>query len=90
MQYLDCPNCRARLHSGLLYAKLKSCPRCGAPLGPPQRSLRERLRAAVSRHPRTVVEPPDWEEITKSQYADRRQVNKPDPDAPNGEGAAPE
>jgi hypothetical protein len=89
MQYLDCPNCRARLHSGLLYSTLNSCPRCGAPLRPPRPGLRERLRTAVSRRPQTAVEAPDWEEITKSQYADRRQVSRPDPDTQNGEGAAP-
>jgi hypothetical protein len=88
MQYVDCPSCRARLHSGLLYSNLKSCPRCGAPLRPPHRSLRERLRAAISRRTGSVVEPPDWEEVTNAQYTDRRQVSRPDRDAPDGEGAA--
>jgi Zn-finger nucleic acid-binding protein len=75
MQYLICPVCHAGLHGGLLYEELESCPRCGAPLHTPAPSLLQRLRAKVARR-RTVIQAPDWEQITRSQYAERRYVSR--------------
>jgi hypothetical protein len=78
MRYLDCPTCHVRLHSGLLYAALEACPRCGAPLHTSRPTLGQRLHAAIFRPARAVAPAPDWEEITRSQYAERRYVSRPE------------
>jgi predicted amidophosphoribosyltransferase len=85
MQYLNCPRCHAELPTGLLYATIECCPRCGAELRQPQPGIGERLRAAVSGRPRAIAEAPDWEEITRSQYNDRRYVSRLDGEG-NGTG----
>jgi hypothetical protein len=80
MQYLSCPRCHAELPTGLLYAKFDACPHCGAQLRTPRRpSIGQRLRAAVSGRPR-LTDVPDWEQITRSQYDDRRYVSRLDAD----------
>jgi hypothetical protein len=85
MEYLDCPNCRARLHVGLLYVTPEACPRCGAPTKAPRRNLRARLGAVTPRHSRSTVEPTDWEQITRAQYDHRTQVSKAPEPEPHGE-----
>jgi hypothetical protein len=89
MPYLDCPSCRLRLHTGLLYAAFDICPRCGAALRPPSPSFRERVLRVTfpGRRPRT--QPPDWEQITRAQYADRQYVNREERPIRNGGRAAP-
>jgi hypothetical protein len=63
----------------LLYEALESCPRCGAQLDMPRAGIGQRLRAAISRRPR-VTDGPDWEQVTASQYNDRRYVSRRDAD----------
>lgn len=75
MQYLTCPMCQTSLHGGLLYEAFDSCPRCGARLNIPPPTLGQRFRAKVARQ-RTVIQPPDWERITRSQYDDRHYVSR--------------
>jgi hypothetical protein len=74
LQYLDCPRCRARFHTGPIYERLTACPRCGASFDPPPPRLRERLRTRFGG--RGVEELPDWETITGSQYAARVYVTR--------------
>jgi hypothetical protein len=88
MQYLDCPNCHARLRSGLLWLALESCPRCGASLPQPHPRLGTRLRTAVSARRRTNGAAMDWEEITRSQYAHRQYVSRRQGRATEGDGDA--
>jgi hypothetical protein len=83
MQYLSCSRCHAELRTGLLYAELESCPRCGAQLHTPRPGIGQRLRAAISGRPR-LADAPDWEQITRSQYDDRRYVSRVD-DGPGTE-----
>ena len=66
MSYLDCPRCRARFHTGVIYESLDACPRCGADLRPQRPSLRDHLRSTRRRRGRAQA--PDWEAITGSQY----------------------
>lgn len=69
MSYLHCPACRATFHEGVIYESREVCPRCGAPLnGRPRRLGRLRLALLPSR----LVDGPDWEAITGSQYLSRR------------------
>jgi hypothetical protein len=84
MQYLSCPRCHAELPTGLLYAELESCPRCGAQLHTPLPGIGRRLRAALSGRPH-LTDAPDWEQITRSQYDDRRYVSRVDDDGPGPE-----
>jgi uncharacterized Zn finger protein len=74
LQYLDCPRCRARFHTGVIYERLVRCPRCGSPLEIPQPRVRERLRALIGHHHGS--EQPDWETVTSSQYAVRSYVTR--------------
>jgi hypothetical protein len=67
MPYVDCPRCRASFHIGTIYEPRDACPRCGAPF---YSSERRRLRVGLKR--RAVVEAPDWEAITGSQYVHHR------------------
>ncbi len=69
MSYLHCPACRATFHEGVIYESREVCPRCGAPLNGRSRRL-GRLRRALLRS--RLVEGPDWEAITGSQYLRRR------------------
>jgi len=77
MQYLDCPRCRARFHTGVIYEPLNVCPRCGTSLRSDRPRLVEQLRAVLRR--RVLREAPDWEAITGAQYIHRR-ATPPDPD----------
>jgi hypothetical protein len=72
MSHLDCPRCRARFHTGVIYESPDSCPRCGAPLRPERPTLRDHLRAARGR--RSWAQAPDWEAITGSQYLRHRLI----------------
>ncbi len=65
MSYLDCPRCRARFHTGVIYESPDSCPRCGAPLRPERSTLRDHLRGARRRAHAQAL---DWEAVTGSQY----------------------
>lgn len=85
MPYLECPNCRLRRHSGVLYAAYDSCPRCGAPFHPARRGMLERALRLVSPGRRPTASAPDWEQITVAQYAERRYVNKPEPPMRDGD-----
>jgi hypothetical protein len=89
MQYLDCPNCRTRLRSGLLWLALETCPRCGASLPQPRPTVSTRLRTAVSARRRTNGAAIDWEEITRSQYAHRDYVSRRDGHATGGDRGGP-
>lgn len=80
LQYLDCPRCLARFHTGPIYSRLTACPRCGASFDPPPPRLRERLRTLLGG--RGVEELPDWETITGSQYAARDHVTRTRTDTP--------
>ena len=71
MTFIDCPHCHASFHTGLLYAPLDSCPRCGRPLYEPRPTFRQQARGILF-HRRAAREAPDWEAITGSQYARRR------------------
>jgi hypothetical protein len=73
MQYLDCPRCHASFRTGVIYAPLEACPRCGHALNEPRPT-----RGIFARR-RVDSEAPDWESITSSQYA-RRRVTQPGPD----------
>ena len=75
MPYLDCPRCRARFHTGFIYAQLEVCPRCGAPFREPPTDRGGRLRRIFGRGPADEV--PDWETITGSQY-ERGRVTRTD------------
>jgi hypothetical protein len=90
MQYIECQNCRLRLHSGLLYDAAENCPRCGAALHEPRPTLGERLLKALDPRGRTGAEPPDWERITNAQYDDRHYVRRQVQDVSTGhkDGAA--
>jgi hypothetical protein len=76
MSYLNCPRCRARYHSGVIYESPESCPRCGAPLRPERPGLRDQIRCA---RVRARLQAPDWEAITGSQYL-RHHLVQADPD----------
>jgi hypothetical protein len=78
MPYLSCPECHASFHTGVLYLRQDSCPRCGAPLEVGGRRRRRRHRSAE--------EPPDWETITRSQYTRPEYVNRPE-DSGSGHAA---
>jgi hypothetical protein len=69
VSYLHCPACRATFHEGVIYESREVCPRCGEPLNGRSRRL-GRLRRALLRS--RLVEGPDWEAITGSQYLRRR------------------
>lgn len=71
MQLIDCPRCRARFHTGLIYEPLECCPRCGETFRP-QRHC-DRLRRAFRAR---GLGQPDWEAITSSKYA-RAPTNPP-------------
>ena len=75
MTYLNCPRCRAKYHTGVIYESLESCPRCGAPLGPGARAFATTFAARASERSRR----PDWEAITGSQYL-RHHLIRMDPD----------
>jgi hypothetical protein len=63
MKYVQCPRCRARFHTGVIYESVEECARCGTPLiGRP--AARDQLRALL----RGRRERLDWEAITSSQY----------------------
>jgi len=81
MPYLNCPQCHASFHSGLLYARNELCPRCGAPFRPSRPSFREHLKSAVLRRGSPDEQAVDWEIITGSQYADRQSVSRQSGDA---------
>ena len=66
MKYVDCPRCRARFPTGVIYESVQECARCGAPLLTGGPRLRDQLRGLLRRQER-----PDWEAITSSQYASR-------------------
>lgn len=68
MKYVQCPRCRARFHTGLIYESPDACTRCGAPLPHRRLHLGEQLRALLDRKSL------DWEAITESQYTRRRLV----------------
>ena len=84
MTYLNCPRCRARYHSGVIYESLDSCPRCGAPLRPERPRLRDHILGA---RVRGRLQAPDWEAITSSQYL-RHHLIRTDPDDQGGPTAA--
>jgi hypothetical protein len=67
MPYIDCPRCHASFHTGAIYQQLESCPRCAQSFHIPRRTLRQQAWGIFSRR-RTVIETPDWEQITSSQY----------------------
>jgi predicted nucleic acid-binding Zn-ribbon protein len=69
MKYVQCPRCGARFHTGVIYESLEACSRCGAPLSPGHRRLRDQVRNLVKR--RGVRDGLDWEAITSSQYVRR-------------------
>jgi hypothetical protein len=69
MKYVQCPRCRARFHTSLIYESPDACTRCGAPL-PHSRGLREQLRALLDH--RLGRNRLDWEAITGSQYVRHR------------------
>ena len=75
MPYLNCPQCHASFHAGLLYANNESCPRCGTPFRLPRPSIREQLTTVLRRRPHDE-QALDWETITGSQYADRQYVSR--------------
>jgi hypothetical protein len=69
VSYLYCPACRATFREGVIYESRQACPRCGASLDGRPRRL-GRLRRALRRN--QLVQGPDWEAITGSQYTRRR------------------
>jgi hypothetical protein len=86
MPYLDCPQCHASFHAGIIYAEPESCPRCGSPLYAPRRNFREQIRSLVFGDSPAVNEPPDWKVITGSQYAGRQYVSRPERSAGHDSG----
>ena len=72
MKYVQCPRCRTRFHTGLIYESPEACTRCGAPLPSRRTRLAAQLRALADR--RLGRDKLDWEAITGSQYAKRRLV----------------
>lgn len=77
MPYLDCPRCHATFHVGPIYESLDVCPRCGAPFRVPRPRFRDQIRGAFGRP--VLVDAPDWEAITSSQYR-RRGAARTNPD----------
>ena len=75
MKYVQCPRCRARFHTGVIYESLEECARCGAPLLPPRSRLRDHLRAILTRP--GLRDSLDWEAITGSQYGPRHVAPRP-------------
>jgi hypothetical protein len=70
MKYVQCPRCRTRFHTGVIYEAPDACTRCGAVLPHRRGWLREQLRAIADR--RLGRNKLDWEAITGSQYAKKR------------------
>lgn len=73
MQFINCPRCRARFHTGAIYERLAVCPRCGAPFQLQHAGVGAWLQHAFRR--RFGRDAPDWETITAAQY-DRRRVTR--------------
>jgi Zn-finger nucleic acid-binding protein len=88
MPYIDCPSCRLRLHSGVLYSALDVCPRCGTRLYSPHVGPLERALRFLFPGRRPAPEQPDWEQITSAQYADRHYVSREEPPGRRGDGKA--
>jgi DNA-directed RNA polymerase subunit RPC12/RpoP len=72
MKYVQCPRCRARFHTGVIYERVEQCARCGAPLLTGRSGIQNRLRAAIDR--KRIRESLDWEAVTGSQYVRRSVV----------------
>ena len=66
MNFIECPRCRARFRTGIIYESLERCPRCGGRFAAPKLAFPARLRASLRR--RVLRDNPDWEAITGSQY----------------------
>ena len=81
MKYVQCPRCRARFHTGVIYEPLEACSRCGAPLSRTRWPLRGQLRKVLERS--RIRDGLDWEAITGSQYI-RRHVSAKDRDRGGG------
>jgi len=75
MKYVQCPRCRTRFHTGLIYESPEACTRCGTPLPHRRARFREPLRAITDR--RRGRSDLDWEAITGSQYVSGRLVASP-------------
>jgi uncharacterized C2H2 Zn-finger protein len=69
MNFLECPRCRARFHTGIIYESPELCPRCGAGFATSRAGLRTRLEALLKR--RVLRDTLDWEAVTGSQYIRR-------------------
>lgn len=74
MPYVDCPNCHASFHTGLMYDELQVCPRCESPLYRPRPTVVTQVRGLVARRTRVTDDARDWEAITGSQYTHRQRV----------------
>jgi uncharacterized C2H2 Zn-finger protein len=73
VQFLDCPRCRARFHTGLIYLRLEACPRCGASFAGVRSGAAPRLRRIFGRD-EVGRDATDWETITGSQYSRGRET----------------
>jgi len=69
MKFVECPRCRARFHTGIIYESLERCPRCDGRFDATKTAFPARLRVSLRR--RVLRDNLDWEAVTGSQYTRR-------------------